>query len=259
MIQLGVSTACFYPLVTERAIEELAQLGVETIEIFYNSPSEYQPAYIKELKKMLEHYQMHAVSMHPYNSISEPFMFFTDYERRFQDVLEEYKVLFERMQIMGSKVFVFHGDRFDSSFPQKAYFERFAALSEAGRQAGIIVAQENVQRCRSREPAFIQDMKAYLGDRVHFVLDIKQAVRSRVDPFEMLDIMGGNLVHLHINDHDAMHDCLLPGKGCFDFALLSQKINELSYHGAALIEVYRQDFGEGKDILTSLAFLGKYF
>ena len=49
MISLGVSTACLYPEVTERAVDELAAAGVKTIEIFYNSPSEYRPEFLKEL------------------------------------------------------------------------------------------------------------------------------------------------------------------------------------------------------------------
>ena len=258
MVQLGVSTACFYPLVTEKAVEELAQLGVQFVEIFYNSPSEYNPVFIRDLKRLLDIYHMKAVSMHPYNSVSEPFMFFTNYERRFQDVLDEYKVYFERMKMIGSNIFVFHGDRAESSFPQEAYFERFASLSEAGKKAGVIVAQENVQRCRSRKPEFIRDMKAYLGDQVHFVLDVKQAVRAEVDPFDMLNTMGDCLVHLHLNDHDNNRDCLLPGRGNFNFQLLFQKAEAFSYKGAAIIEVYRQNFVNGKEISDSLAFLKKY-
>lgn len=258
MIKFGASTACFYPEVTENAVKQLANLNVKTIEIFYNSPSEYRTDFLMQIKKILDSYGMRAVSMHPYNSISEPFMFFTNYERRFTDTLEEYKIYFDQMHLLGSEIFVFHGDRYDSKFPIEQYYERFGKLSEAGKQHGIIVAQENVQRCRSREISFIEGMKKYLGDTVHFVLDVKQAIRSGLSPFDMLSAMGNQMVHLHINDNDASHDCLLPGEGTFDFESFFDQLKELQYHGAALIEVYRQNFNLPEEIACSLNFLKKF-
>ena len=120
------------------------------------------------------------------------------------------------------------------------------------------MAQENVQRCRSREISFIEGMKKYLGDTVHFVLDVKQAIRSGLSPFDMLSAMGNQMVHLHINDNDASHDCLLPGEGTFDFESFFDRLKELQYHGAALIEVYRQNFNLPEEIACSLNFLKKF-
>ena len=257
MISLGVSTACLYPEVTERAVDELAAAGVKTIEIFYNSPSEYRPEFLKELKKKLDSNGMRAVSMHPYNSFAEPYMLFTGYERRFTDTLEEYKTYFERMSLVGSTIFVFHGDRWDSKFPEERYFERFAALSEAGRQCGILVAQENVQRCRSRDIGFLQRMRRYLNDEVSFVLDIKQAVRSGYSPFEVLETMSGRIVHLHLNDNDNERDCLLPGKGSFDFSAFFQEAERQKYQGAAVIEVYRQNYDTLAEVTEALCYLKK--
>lgn len=258
MIEYGVSTACFYPEVTENAVKQLAKLNVKTIEIFYNSPSEYQTGFLTEIKKILDTYGMRSISMHPYNSISEPFMFFTNYERRFTDTLEEYKTYFEQMHLVGSEIFVFHGDRHDSKFPVEQYYERFGMLSEVGKRQGIVVAQENVQRCRSRELSFIEGMKKYLGDAAHFVLDVKQAIRSNLSPFDMLSVMGRQMVHLHINDNDAAHDCLLPGAGDFDFKMLFAQLQQLDYSGAAIIEVYRQNFDQPEEISSSLNFLKKF-
>lgn len=255
MIQFGASTACLYPAETERALEQMGRLGIRQMEIFYNSPGEYETEFLKELKRILDYYGMDAVSMHPYDSFSEPYMFFTGYERRFRDQLERYRWYFEQMQIVGSKIFVFHGDRHDSVFPEEKYFERFAALAEAGKNGGVIVAQENVGRCKSRDPHFIRAMRNYLGDCVHFVLDLKQAVRGGYSPFEMLNAMGAQVVHLHLNDHEGEQDCLLPGKGKFDFVRFFHAVTELGYHGAALIEVYRQNFGDSIELLDSLRFL----
>lgn len=257
MVQLGASTACLYPLETEKALEQMGKLGVQKVEIFYNSSSEYEVNYMKNLKSILDYYGMEAVSMHPYDSVSEPFMFFTDYSRRFQDTLDQYQRYFERMQLVGSRIFVFHGDRYDSRFPEEAYFERFGALYERGEASGITVAQENVQRCKSREPRFIAEMSRYLGDQVRFVLDLKQAIRGQVSPYEMLEAMGDRLVHLHLNDHDEAQDCLLPGRGQFDFGALFCRLEEMGYHGCGLVEVYRRNFAEPEEIREALQFLEK--
>ena len=50
MIKFGASTACFYPEVTEDAVKQLANLNVKTIEIFYNSPSEYRTDFLMQIK-----------------------------------------------------------------------------------------------------------------------------------------------------------------------------------------------------------------
>ena len=65
MINFGASTACFYPEVTENAVKQLANLNVKSIEIFYNSPSEYRTGFLTEIKIILDSPGMHAVSMHP--------------------------------------------------------------------------------------------------------------------------------------------------------------------------------------------------
>lgn len=255
MIQFGASTACLYPTLTEQALEQLGQLGIPLVEIFYNSPSEYENGFLKRLKEILDRYGMRAVSMHPYDSFSEPYMFFTGYERRFLDQLDQYRRYFEKMHLVGSDIFVFHGDRHESLLPEEKYFERFAALSEAGKRCGVIVAQENVERCKSRDPRFIRAMRNYLRKEAHFVLDLKQAVRGGYSPFEMLEAMGEGLVHLHLNDHTPDRDCLLPGRGGFDFSSFFCAVTQKGYQGAALIEVYRQNFGELSELADSFCFL----
>ena len=39
-MSIGVSTACFYPNLTEKSVEYLAKSGIKTIEIFFKSQSE---------------------------------------------------------------------------------------------------------------------------------------------------------------------------------------------------------------------------
>ena len=39
-MKLGISTACFYPLPIEQALDEIGKLGLRTAEIFFNTESE---------------------------------------------------------------------------------------------------------------------------------------------------------------------------------------------------------------------------
>ena len=47
MIQIGASTACFYPLETERALKRVGELGFSTAEVFFNSFSELRGPLLK--------------------------------------------------------------------------------------------------------------------------------------------------------------------------------------------------------------------
>ncbi len=51
MIELGMSTASFYPQFTEDAARKIVKLGYSKAEVFLNSECEFDAEYIKELKK----------------------------------------------------------------------------------------------------------------------------------------------------------------------------------------------------------------
>ena len=42
-MDIGLSSACFYPLETEKSIIRACETGAKTIEIFMNADSEFQP------------------------------------------------------------------------------------------------------------------------------------------------------------------------------------------------------------------------
>lgn len=96
----------------------------------------------------------------------------------------------------------------------REYYDRFGILSRIAREYGVTLAQENVNAFRSQDCGFIRNMREYLKEDASFVLDVKQAVRSGRDPYEMCEAMGKNLVHIHINDNrpDATACCRDAGK-----------------------------------------------
>ena len=247
-MKLGISTACYYPDETESAVSRLAAAGIDTVEIFFNTFSELDPTFIAQLKKSLG--EIEVVSIHPFTSGFEPFLFFTGYDRRYQDGIELYKRYYQACAALGARYLVFHGDRRESDFAQELYFERFAQLDSIARTFGVQLLQENVARCRSNSPAFLRAMREYLHQEVGFVLDTKQCLRSGTTAFEVLETMGACVQQF---------DCLPPGKGNFAFDRLVQKLEEIGYEGAVLIELYRQNYSDEQELLSSYQNLRSLF
>lgn len=257
MIEAGVSTASLYPLYTENALKELAERNVKLVEIFLNSSSELEKSYVNELKKVIDEYGIKVSSIHPYSCCAEPFMFFTQYQRRFLDILDYYKKYFEVMNILGAKILVFHGNNVNNMFPKNQYFERYNMLYEEGKKAGIIVAQENVSRCNSGSLDFDIEMIKQLGDNAKFVLDTKQAVRRGYDPIYFFKKIAKNVVHMHISDYGEKGDCLLVGDGELDVVNLFNILKKYYYSGGIILEVYTNCYNEYDELSDNLHFIQK--
>lgn len=234
-------------------------MGFRLFEIFFNTYGEIKPAYLKELKEMLDRTGSSVKSIHPFTSAFESMMFFSDYHNRFIDSLEFYREYFEAARYLGAEILVLHGQRdyLYSRITEEEYFERYALLYEAGKRVGIQVAQENVNRFRSEDPAFIRRMREHLGNDCCFVFDIKQAVRAGHDPFEMCRAMGDKLVHVHLNDNNAQSDCLLPGEGSMDFYSLKEYLENQHFLGDFIVEVYRTSIPNCEKLLQSKHFVEK--
>lgn len=256
-MKAGVSTACLYPMETTDALKALLKNGVKCVEIFFNTYSEIQKPYASELRSILNEYGATIKSIHPFTSGYEPYLIFSDYEKRYRETCEFYRRYFDCAAYLGAKIVVLHGDRKTAlnGISDEEYFERFAELSKIGKEYGVLLAQENVNAFRSQNPAFIRKMREYLGDEASFVFDIKQAVRSHNDPLEMCDAMGNRLVHVHINDNDKTNDCLLPGAGLTDYGRILAKLSTNGYKGDFIVEVYRSNFSELSQLISSYGFV----
>lgn len=252
-MKTGVSTACLYPMETTDALNALLKNGVDCFEIFSNTFSEIQKDYYGSLLTMLNEYGADVRSIHPFTSGYEPYLIFSGYEKRYLETLEFYRYYFSCAADMGAKIVVLHGDRKTpkNGISDEEYFERFAALAKIGREYGVTLAQENVNAFRSQNPEFIAKMKEYLGYEAAFVFDIKQAVRSGCDPYEMCLAMGDRLVHVHANDNNKHSDCLLPGQGNTDYKRIFNILKSNGYGGDFIIEVYRSNFNELDELISS--------
>ncbi|MBQ7800123.1 MAG: sugar phosphate isomerase/epimerase [Oscillospiraceae bacterium] len=257
-MSVGISTACFYPEISENAVRFLCENGVSNIEIFFNSACELNGDIFKEICACVKENGTRVVSVHPFSSAFEPFMLFSDYERRFSDGLEFYKNYFEACNTLGAKILVLHGDRADRTNCDERYFDRYHRLYTAAKEAGITLAQENVCYCRSHDTAFLKAMRASLKDEVAFVLDLKQARRANIDYHEYVEAMGERLIHLHANDFDEEHDCLLPGKGKLDFGEVYRALGCVGFKGESIVEVYRGNYGKPYELIESMHYLERF-
>lgn len=259
-MEIGASTACFYPLETEKALQNVCDLGFSTTEVFMNSPCELEEVFVKNLKSIADNNGTKIVSVHPFSSFLESSCIFGDYQRRFNDFIGIYEKTCHAAALLGAGVVVIHGAvaKPKIPIPNERYFERFKMLIDIGKREGVTVCQENVNRFKSESIDFCKKMRDALGDDYHMVFDIKQTVRAGQDTFKFLEEFKNQIAHVHISDNGDLGDCLPPGKGSFDFQRLFNTLNGANYKGNYIIEIYSGSLDVAEELKESKAYLKKY-
>lgn len=250
-MKIGISTSCLYPMHTEESFCEIASRGVELTEIFFNANCELEPSFIKELRDIKNQYGITVSSVHPTMSLAESFILFSNYDRRFCEGLEIYKRYGEIAAELGAKYVIMHGGKPNGTMDDYGYFDRFAKVSEMVRQNGATLLQENVVFFRAGNTDTLQQMSEYLGDNVNFCLDVKQSLRGGYSPYDVLRLLGKKIKHLHLSDNNSQNDCMLPLAGDFDFKNFLTEAKKCGYTGDAVIEVYRNAFGDAKELFDA--------
>ena len=111
-------------------------------------------------------------------------------------------------------------------------------------------ASDDSKNCRFLpDSPFLQEMQQKMGNDAKFVLDIKQAVRSKEDPMQMLKTLGSGVVHVHMSDHGEYGDCLQIGAGRFAVKSFLQMLAQLSPNCTIILELYRSGFRTLQDLL----------
>ncbi|MBS7224049.1 MAG: sugar phosphate isomerase/epimerase [Clostridiaceae bacterium] len=258
-MKIGISTACFYPRPLEEGIAHIAALGLREIEIFFNTDSEFRPPYTAGLARLLREHDLNLVSVHPYTSLMEGILLFSDYARRTEDGFEQYRRYFATAAELGARYLTLHGERMmpgmqETPAAAERKLERYRRLCQTAKEEGMIVAQENVAWCRSSDPAYLQRLFENIPE-LRYTLDIKQAHRAGHQWQEYFEIVAPRLVNVHINDFDEAHSCLLPGEGSLDYDALFSALRGAEYHKQVLIEVYSSNYAEESQIADAARFL----
>ena len=259
-IQIGMSSAVFYGYEeTENAAARLREFGLDTCEIFLETFSEYTADFGRVVREKLG--GLSCASVHAKGTQFEPDLFGLSVRQQ-EDAFHLLDGVLAAGEAMGARYMVFHGPgnvrarRHPDSFPRLQPV--FARMQETARKHGMEVLWENVSWCALSSPEDIAQARQLLPEQ-GFVLDLKQANRSGVDPFDVLAAMGDKLRHLHVLDWDDQGKLVLPGEGVMDFPRLAKRLRAMDWSGAVMLEPYANESRDPQRLKQSLCYLREVF
>lgn len=258
-MNIGISTGCFFPETPHASLERAGKLGARYVEIFFNTHSELEIQYLEKLKAIKDKYGIQVVSIHPYTSAIESFMFFSLYDYKLEDSIKLYEKYFAACNILGCKYVVLHGCYNDRNFmTMERYCDNLNRLSARAREYGVYISQENVFKFKCGYIENIREFVKYADKDVKFTFDIKQAVKSRQSIYKILELTGDRISHVHISDFIGRKHSLVPFTGNFNYDRFFKYLKENTAAQAALVELYSPIIESDKQLADTLEKLEKY-
>lgn len=249
----------------EDAVDFISAAGCRLCEIFLNTFSEYEPDFAELLKEKLTFNDLSAFSVHPMGTQFEPQLFSTC-RRQQQDAVRIFEKILMTAKHLGAKYYIMHGPASMRGSVKNMQFERIgpvaAELCEIAASYGITLSWENVSWCLFDSPEFAgRILEHSKTDKLTFTLDIKQAVRSGYSPFDYMEAMNGKLANVHLCDYTESGGLKLkiPGKGEFDFQLMRSRLEEITYRGPVMLEVYSDLYGDLNELKSSYEYIRDLF
>ena len=245
-LQIGISTASFFNRMTiEDAVLQLGAHGVPAAELFLNSFCEYEPAFTAMLAERARAANLRIHSVHPMSTQFEP-QLFSLHPRQREDAFRIYERVLQAARTLGAACYVMHGAATLNGAAKNLELARiapiFSELDEMARAYGVTLALENVSWCLFCTPSFGLRLRELTNDRMHFTLDIKQAVRSGFSPEDYMDAVGDRIVNVHLCDYERLENGAfrwrMPTQGQCDFSALRAALLAHGYRGPAFVEVY---------------------
>ena len=247
-MEAAVSTACLYPKALEESLYDLAVNGAGAVCIAVNTRSELKKSFAHGAANLLRRFDMKCSAVSGFSAETEQMMLFSDYERRVSDILEYYKLYFNFMAAVDSRAFIFDGPRAGCS--KELFCERYLKMRNIAREFGVVPALRNVNHWQSGSTRFIREVSAELGGEFSFVLDTRQAVRSKETPFSFLEAGGNAVVSVLISDSGEMGDSLPIGRGRFRFRDFFSKLDTFSPDASVILDLSRSSFKGISELLA---------
>lgn len=266
MVNIGISTACFYPCPLRPTFAYIAEnFDIDCAELFINTERETKRMFLGDIRLRAADKNIRISSVHPYFSGYEHMLFFSDYKTRLADSIKLYGMFFESAAYLGAKFIVFHGCRRDPGkyFPPERYAEIMYELNKSAADYGCEVLHENVSNTFAADPAYISDLRsacARAGTPLRFVFDLKHSLHAGYALEATMDAMGRDIAHVHLNDAAPAAEgsivktdfCRLPFFGSNDYAYVFGRLASDNYIGDYIIEVYRNNFTHTDEITESI-------
>ncbi len=258
-MNIGISTGCFYPQKTDEALIRAGEIGAEYVEIFFNTHSELEEEYVYKLKNILDKYNMKAISIHPYTSAIETFMFFSMDNYKLKDSISLYEKYFKACNILDCKYVVIHGCFNDKKYmDMKTYCDNLNELSKKAREYDVYISQENVFKYKCGYENNIREFIKYADKDIKFTFDIKQTVKSRQSIYKILEHTKDRISHLHISDYIGRTHSLIPFCGKFNYDRFFKYIKDNTTAQAAIVEVYSSAIKNDYQLVEAINKLKKY-
>ena len=241
---------------TEQAVEEIAKLGADCVEVNLRTFYEYRPEFSKALAPKIGGLEINSVHCMPLNF--EPNLF--NVTRRVRgDGYYWLDQVARSAQLLGCHNYTFHGFmRAGSGRGDDLRFigERIAEAHAFMARYGVNLCIENTAHYAYCYPGFFAEVRKFCPD-LYCVFDIKQAKRSGY-PYKMyLKEAEGAIAYVHISDVDESGATCLPGKGIYDFTEIFKSLSDAGFDGNVIIENYRGDYGGFEELKQSLDYLNE--
>lgn len=255
-MKFGISTASFFGKeLTENTFEIMESLGIKGAEVFLTTYCEYENSFADLLKKKKGNVEI--FSVHTLNTQFEP-QLYNNAPRTFEDSARFYEKVLYCAKLLGAKEYTFHGParlkRREYIFNYPDLAEKTLRLIGIAEKYGVELAYENVHWAYFYMPEFIQNLKP-LVPSLRTVLDIKQAMQSRIDYRKFVYAMGDSIVNLHLCDYDSNGKLFLPGRGTFDFTEFFRFMRDTGYDGFCTMELYSGDYNNYGEVKTAFEYI----
>lgn len=256
MTDIGISTGSFFlKEEVEDSFAVIRKLGLEVVEVFLTTFSEYEKEYVESLTDKVRGLNIHSV--HTLNTHFEPELFNMS-SRAENDAIEIMRKVLYGAKLLDAHFYTFHGQfrmkdkSYDINFEK--FGERLRKLCSICKEYDVELCYENVNWALYNYKGFFKSAKEFCPE-LRSTLDIKQAMLSGVDVYDYIEDMGDNIRTIHICDLTENKKTCLPGQGVFDFYKFFDTLNNIGCKAPALLEVYSGNYQSYDELAKSIDFL----